>query len=434
MKLFVFTILIFLSSLSVNGQSGIRINGETQVVCEGQVQLVVSGDFVNNGTFTPSNGTIYLKGSSKQNIGGSGNNTFYGMELDNAAGADLSSDINSFELELDKMRALDNNPKSLDQNILGAHYGRANRRFVCLNKDVLLIANRRSNLKPSYYKNSDKDVFLSPNVSAYTIDKKRILPEFLINELYSDTVNDQIKLLHKGSTIPYISTNDFLSIRIELPNINEQKVIINALNKRSSEIKKYQDQIDRLEQISSDEVKNKFIEEASLRHSTGTARANLSSYLKVLNKFFSSDDNDILKIRNLYKTKKGIDLINVFDGMERDLEFINSHIRKDNIYDYNLSYVSLEDFLKCIKECKIPDQKFEIIFSDLLFKQKESIIIKKDGTKKFIIPSSSKPMASYDGWFILTNLDLIKSVITNILTNANKHAFDEHSPKNKVNF
>ena len=305
---------------------------------------------------------------------------------------------------------------------------------MCLNKDVLLIANRHSNLKPSYYKNSDKDVFLSPNVSAYTIDKKKILPEFLINELYSDTVNDQIKLLHKGSTIPYISTNDFLSIRIELPNINEQKVIINALNKRSSEIKKYQDQIDRLEQESSDEVKNKFIEEASLRHSTGTARANLSSYLKVLNKFFSSDDNDILKIRNLFKTKKGIDLINVFDGMERDLEFINSHIRKDNIYDYNLSYVSLEDFLKCIKECKIPDQKFEIIFSDLLFKQRESIIKKKDGTKEFVIPSSSKPMASYDGWFILTNLDLIKSVITNILTNANKHAFDEHSPKNKVNF
>ena len=93
MKLFVFAILIFLSSLSANGQSGIRINGETQVVCEGQVQLVVSGDFVNNGTFTPSNGTIYLKGSSKQNIGGSGNNTFYGIELDNAAGADLSSDI-----------------------------------------------------------------------------------------------------------------------------------------------------------------------------------------------------------------------------------------------------------------------------------------------------------------------------------------------------
>ena len=93
MKLFVFAILIFLSSLSANGQSGIRINVETQVVCEGQVQLVVSGDFVNNGTFTPSNGTIYLKGSSKQNIGGSGNNTFYGIELDNASGADLSSDI-----------------------------------------------------------------------------------------------------------------------------------------------------------------------------------------------------------------------------------------------------------------------------------------------------------------------------------------------------
>lgn len=353
--------------------------------------------------------------------------------------ADLSSDINSFELELDKMRSLDNDPKSLDQTILGAHSGRANRRFVCLNKDVLLIANRHSNLKPSYYKNSDKDVFLSPNVSAYTIDKKKILPEFLINELYSNTVNAQIELLRKGSTIPYISTNDFLSIRIELPNINEQKVIINALNKRSSEIKKYQDQIDLLEQESRDEVKNKFIEEASLRHSTGTARANLSSYLKVLNKFFSSDDNDILKVRNLYKTKKGNDLINVFDDMERDLEFINSHIRKDTLSDYPLDYVSVEDFLKCIKECKIPDQKFKIKISDILFKSGQHIIPNAEDKNKVIVPSSSKPMASavflqYNNFIIRTNLDLIKTVITNILTNANKHAFDESSSKNTVYF
>ena len=348
--------------------------------------------------------------------------------------ADLSSNINSFELELDKMRSLDNDPKSLDQTILGAHSGRANRRFVCLKEDVLLIANRHLNLKPSYYKNSDKNVFLSTNVSAYTIDKKKILPEFLINELYSDTVNAQIELLRKGSTIPYISTNDFLSIRIELPDINEQKVIINALNKRSSEIKKYQDQIDLLEQESSDEVKNKFIEEASLRHSTGTARANLSSYFKVLNKFFSSDDNDILKVRNLYKTKKGNDLINVFDDMERDLEFINSHIRKDTLSDYPLDYVSLEDFLKCLKECTIPDQKFEIKISDILFKSGEYIISNAEDEKKVIVPSSSNPMASYDGFIIRTNLDLIKTVITNILTNANKHAFDESSSKNTVYF
>ena len=357
--------------------------------------------------------------------------------------ADLSSDVNSFELELDKMKSLGKDPKSLAP---------VSRRFVCLNKDVLLIANRHLNLKPSYYKNSDKKVFLSPNISAFTFKKEdKILPEFLINELYSDIVNAQIDLLRKGSTIPYISANDFLSIRIELPDINEQKVIVNAFNKRLSEIKKYQDKITLLEQESSDEVKNKFIEEASLRHSTGTARANLSSYFKVLNKFFSSDDIDVLKVRDLYKTKKGNDLINVFDDMERDFEFVNSHIRKDNIYDYNLSYVSLEEFLKCIKECKIPDQKFEIIYEDILFKNKEMTLIKnsikktlsikrntepidEDGITEFVIPRSSKPVNLDDGWVIRTNLDLIKIVINNILTNANKHAFDEHSPKNKLNF
>jgi hypothetical protein len=154
----------------------------------------------------------------------------------------------------------------------------------------------------------------------------------------------------------------------------------------------------------------------------------------VLNKFFSSDNIDVLKVRDLYKTKKGNDLINVFDDMERDFEFVNSHIRKDNISDYNLSYVSLEEFLKCIKECKIPNQKFEIIFSDILFKQREMITRKKDGTKEIVIPSSISTIDLDDSWVIRTNLDLIKIVINNILTNANKHAFDESSSKNTVYF
>ena len=60
--------------------------------------------------------------------------------------------------------------------------------------------------------------------------------------------------------------------------------------------------------------------------------------------------------------------------------------------------------------------------------------IDEDGITEFVIPRSSKPVNLDDGWVIRTNLDLIKIVINNILTNANKHAFDEHSPKNKLNF
>ena len=94
MKLLAGAVLVFISLISLAyGQVGMRINDETQVVCAGAVRMVVSGDFVNNGTFSPSNGTVYLSGSSKQNIGGSGSNTFYGIELNNAAGADLASDI-----------------------------------------------------------------------------------------------------------------------------------------------------------------------------------------------------------------------------------------------------------------------------------------------------------------------------------------------------
>ena len=94
MRSFISVIFSFLCVVSaVHGQSGVRINDGTAVVCAGAVQMVVSGDFVNNGTFNPSNGTVYLSGDTKQNISGSGNNTFYGIELNNSAGADLASNV-----------------------------------------------------------------------------------------------------------------------------------------------------------------------------------------------------------------------------------------------------------------------------------------------------------------------------------------------------
>ena len=88
------TILLFFSSLSVlYGQAGLHINAGTHLVCQGSVHVVISGDLINNGTFSPANETVYLSGSIKQYIGGSGDNTFYGIELNNAAGAELSSDV-----------------------------------------------------------------------------------------------------------------------------------------------------------------------------------------------------------------------------------------------------------------------------------------------------------------------------------------------------
>ncbi len=63
------------------------------MVCNGNVRVSLPGDFMNNGAYTSSEERIYLSGTSKQQIGGTGSNSFFGMELNNPLGAFFTSDI-----------------------------------------------------------------------------------------------------------------------------------------------------------------------------------------------------------------------------------------------------------------------------------------------------------------------------------------------------
>ena len=93
MKKILSIICITLFGFYGNAQGGMVISSGTQLVCQGDVKLVVTGDFVNNGVFNSDNEVMYFSGSNKQFIGGSGTNSFYGFELNNAAGLDLGSNI-----------------------------------------------------------------------------------------------------------------------------------------------------------------------------------------------------------------------------------------------------------------------------------------------------------------------------------------------------
>ena len=93
MKKILSIICITLFGFYGNAQGGMVISSGTQLVCQGDVKLVVTGDFVNNGVFNSDNEVIYFSGSNKQFIGGSGTNSFYGFELNNAAGLDLGSNV-----------------------------------------------------------------------------------------------------------------------------------------------------------------------------------------------------------------------------------------------------------------------------------------------------------------------------------------------------
>ena len=359
--------------------------------------------------------------------------------------ADLSSNINSFELELDKMRSLDNDPKSLDQTILGSYSGRANRRFVCLNKDVLLIANRHLNLKPSYYKNSDKKVFLSPNVSAYTIDKKKILPEFLINELNSNDVIKQLELLRSGSVIPSISNNDFLGLRINLPPLNQQQGIVSVLREKSRKIDEANKYIKELEDYN---VKDIYLTKSTLSHDTGLVRDSIYNNIQSLKNYFSKDFKSIKSCKKDFKKFYDEELDVIISELETSFNSLNKRVSNNGRKLFNLREESLLEIINFIKAIQISDSKFDLIctypehkyissdFPEFISYDKEGKISVLDRVSssedKLTLMKSAFDTSHFSLYLIDTDKDYLREIIENILTNANKHAFKSKGKNNQV--
>jgi hypothetical protein len=73
----------------------------------------VSGNFTNNGTFTPGTGTVNMNGSTAQSIGGSAATTFNNLTINNASGVALENSAN-----VDGSLTLTNGRLSLGSNNL----------------------------------------------------------------------------------------------------------------------------------------------------------------------------------------------------------------------------------------------------------------------------------------------------------------------------
>ncbi|GAA4281950.1 N-6 DNA methylase [Gaetbulibacter aestuarii] len=89
---------------------------------------------------------------------------------------------------------------------------------------ALLLAKIGGILKPTYIDldSDEESYFVSNDIIVLDVIKDRIRIEFLINELHSDYVLEQIKAFSSGTAFSSISINDILNIKIVLPGLREQ--------------------------------------------------------------------------------------------------------------------------------------------------------------------------------------------------------------------
>ncbi len=309
---------------------------------------------------------------------------------------DLKDDASAYQIDLDNIE--DTEVPSHSQKI---------------EVSCLLLASRWKTLKPTYFKYSGVPIYIRPDTLVFIVDESKCDIGYLINELYADYVNEQLESYRVGEVIPMIRREDLLSIKINLPSLEEQRAKIAGIKEAGVKMKLLEAERNALAHGLGNLVYENF---ASVKHSLGKPLLNIGSSLRNIEKAMGKLDKDweIMKLSE----RMDVTLKDSFDSIYSNLELIHS-LLKNNEREFEVANYKLEeiDFLKFIRA----------YIKKIKSVEKVNVNINLD-----INPDLKNTYGKQV--LINSNKELLEIALNNIVENANMHAFLDESKKYKLEF
>ncbi|MFT4757075.1 MAG: type I restriction enzyme M protein, partial [Vicingaceae bacterium] len=306
---------------------------------------------------------------------------------------DLRDDKIDFQLAIDKVEDMPLNRPVLQR----------------IEVSCLLLATRWKTLKPTFFHFENEPIYISFDILAFTVDESRADVAYVINELHADYVQQQLEGFRLGGTLlPLIRRDDLLEIKIKLPSIEEQRAKVAGLNEISDKIKQLQSERNALAHgINTKE----FNEIASLKHTLGRPRQNILSWSKNLSKFFDREKENIAALNIEFKALFELGIFEALSEIKEDIQFISEVLERGTkgliLEEYEKVIVSLGEINSVINELSSNSLNFSI-------------------SKQLLEGEGMKNRG------VLINKPLLKTLIDNLLTNANKHGFKDQREGNLV--
>lgn len=275
-------------------------------------------------------------------------------------------------------------------------------------------------LKPSVYL-VDEPAAVGSNILSFSIKNDKILPEYLVHELNSDYVQEQLDAIQiRGIGPNYYREKDLLNLRILVPSIQEQmKKFYSKKPELSGFWGKFKDGIiDLFHEEENKSLPEKKVKEeeiiSSIKHRIAQYVSPVSSDLKNLELYLAKKKEEGTPFSNNDKISGREDALSVTDvlkRMEKNLQGIGQTFDlMKNILYFNKedSLFVASDISSLIKEAhdSLKDKLVDVIFSLTIEEsvQEEDLIIPVD--KRQIV-----------------------ELLRNFFINSVKHGFDESIPK-----
>ena len=278
-----------------------------------------------------------------------------------------------------------------------------------LNQSCVLIAARFKACKPTYFEYQGEPIYIDNNVFAIIPDENKVRIDYFIYLLHTTKVVAQIESLQSGAVTPFISPSDFLRVKVDLPNYEDQsknlveqkKIVTEATISDLEKIslnKSLTGEIERLKLQYNEELREK-------QHCIRQHLKNVVDSIAVINAFMAKQ-NGTINSEDVINPNRNITVAQRFLAMGNSIRSLSleiDNLTNDELYD-KPELVSIRDLLsECILE-----------FGD---------------TKGFSIQENFDEVAFSE--FGNTNPQLsvskrsFKELFNNILMNASTHGFVE---------
>ena len=275
-------------------------------------------------------------------------------------------------------------------------------------ESCLLLAVRFKTLKPSYFEYKGEVIYRNQDILSFKVNEAIADKAFLINELHADYVQEQIDAYSLGTVMHYIRKDDLLKVVIKLPTLQEQRAKVQGINELSDKIKSLQIERDAMAYGKSLE---QFSEFASLKHTLGRPRQNILDWSDNLLHFLNEKRQGFEALNKAFIEFYDTDIISALKEIKRDVNFITDVLEKGEngfvLSEYEINAIPLSDINSLINE--LSNNGFNFKIKKLLLKSER---LKDRG--------------------ISANRILFKTLLDNILTNANKYAFNKREAGNVV--
>lgn len=278
-----------------------------------------------------------------------------------------------------------------------------------LTESCILLAVRWNTLKPTFFEFKGNPIHRSQELLSFKVNEELVDIAYLINELHADYVKEQLESYRLGASVmPFIRKEDLMEVVIKLPSLQEQKAKVQGIYELSSKIKSLQAERNALAHGKS---LKQFSEFASLKHTLGRPRQNILDWSDNLLHFLNAKSEGFERLNKSFAEFYDTDIITALKEIKRDVNFITDVLEKGEngfvLSEYEITTIPLTDINSLINELSNIGLNFKI--------------------KKLLLNSE---MLKERG--VYANRTLFKTLIDNILTNANKYAFSKKDVGNEV--